>query len=182
MPNSFAALRDEYSALWNTLQIRPERLTQVRHIFGKVTNPANKVRYQNVEAATGVPWYMIALIHNLEASLRFDQHLHNGDPLAERTVHVPKNRPATGRPPFTWEESAKDALEFDKLTNISPWTIERIAFELEKFNGFGYRNDDHGNTLASATTMTGSGGTELSASGIIERNTDVDCFGFYTGQ
>jgi lysozyme family protein/peptidoglycan hydrolase-like protein with peptidoglycan-binding domain len=140
MTNSYAALQAEYAALWNTLQIRPQRVAEVRHIFSKLTNPASKARYQNVEAATGVPWYVIALIHNLEAGRRFDRHLHNGDPLTARTVHVPKNRPPTGNPPFTWEQSAKDAIDHDELTDISPWTVERIAFELEKFNGFGYRN------------------------------------------
>ncbi len=140
MANSFTALKKEYLALWNTLQIRTQRTAEVQHIFGKLTNPAAKARYQAVETATGVPWYVIALIHNLEAGRRFDCHLHNGDPLTARTRHVPKNRPPHGHPPFTWEDSAKDALEYDELTNISPWTVERIAYELEKYNGFGYRN------------------------------------------
>lgn len=140
MAISFAEMKDEYASLWSQIQVRPERAAEIQHIFSKVTNPASKVHYQNVETAIGVPWYVVAMIHNLEASRRFDRHLHNGDPLTDRTVHVPKNRPTKGNPPFTWEGSAKDALEFDKLTNISPWTIERIAFELEKFNGHGYRN------------------------------------------
>lgn len=42
-------------------------------------------------------------------------------------------------------------------------------------NGFGYRQDDHGNTLPTATTYTGT-----SAAGVIERSTDVDLFRFYT--
>ncbi len=138
MTNSFDSLKDEYTALWSKLDIRQERLAEIQHIFSKVTNPANKLRYQNVETATGVPWHVIAAIHNLESSRRFDRHLHNGDPLTARTVHEPSGRPHTGEPPFTWEQSATDAL--DRLTGISPWTIERIAFELEKYNGLGYRN------------------------------------------
>jgi serralysin len=47
-------------------------------------------------------------------------------------------------------------------------------------NGFGYRVDDTGNTLATAKALTVSG-TAVSASGIIERNTDVDFFSFTTG-
>jgi len=47
-------------------------------------------------------------------------------------------------------------------------------------NGFGYRVDDTGNTLATAKALTVSG-TAVSSSGIIERNTDVDFFSFTTG-
>lgn len=44
-------------------------------------------------------------------------------------------------------------------------------------NGFGYRGDDHGNTLAAATAYAG---TDLV--GIVERNDDVDLFRFYTAR
>jgi hypothetical protein len=47
-------------------------------------------------------------------------------------------------------------------------------------NGFGYRTDDHGSTLLTAGQIE-SVGKSLSASGIIERNTDVDYFYFATG-
>lgn len=47
-------------------------------------------------------------------------------------------------------------------------------------NGFGYRVDDHGNTLASATALTVAG-TSLSGSGVITTRTDVDLFSFTTG-
>jgi PKD repeat protein len=42
----------------------------------------------------------------------------------------------------------------------------------------GYRVDAHGDSIANATPLTG---TSLSASGIIERRTDADLFGFTTG-
>lgn len=42
-------------------------------------------------------------------------------------------------------------------------------------NGFGYRPDDHGNSLVTATVHAG---TDLS--GLIERSNDVDLFRFYT--
>jgi len=47
-------------------------------------------------------------------------------------------------------------------------------------NGFGYRVDDTGDTLGTAKALTVSV-TAVSASGIIERNTDVDFFSFTTG-
>ena len=39
-------------------------------------------------------------------------------------------------------------------------------------NGFGYRSDDHGSTLATASPLGMTGGTTVSDKGIIERNTD----------
>jgi serralysin len=46
-------------------------------------------------------------------------------------------------------------------------------------NGFGYRQDDWGNTIATAGVLTGS--TQLSVSGVISTMTDVDVFRFTTG-
>jgi len=46
-------------------------------------------------------------------------------------------------------------------------------------NGFGYRADDHGNTVASATGIV-STTTTMTAKGIIEQNTDADVFAFTT--
>jgi lysozyme family protein len=138
MADIFADLKDEYTALWSQMAIRPERMAELRHSAGKLVD--NQPRYQAIETASGVPWFVIALIHDLEASRRFDEHLHNGDPLTARTVNVPAGRPPNGNPPFTWEQSAADALVFDKMTGIAPWTIERVAFELERYNGFGYRD------------------------------------------
>jgi lysozyme family protein len=65
-----------------------------------------KKRYQAVEAKTGVPWAVIAVIHERESSQNFNTQLGQGDPLNRVSVHVP-----AGRGPFsTWEEGAYDAL------------------------------------------------------------------------
>jgi serralysin len=47
-------------------------------------------------------------------------------------------------------------------------------------NGFSYRDDDSGDTIATAKPLSISG-TSLSGSGIIERNTDLDFYSFITG-
>ena len=78
------------------------------------------------------------MIHVLEASQRFDRHLHNGDPLHSRTVHVPKHRPLT-RPPFTWEASAIDALHYSGLAKWRNWSIAGTLFKLEAYSSWGYR-------------------------------------------
>jgi hypothetical protein len=68
-----------------------------------------------------------------------EEHLHNGDPLQARTVHVPAGRPAAASPPFTWRQSAVDALTLKKFQEVADWSMPRMLYLLEKYNGFGYR-------------------------------------------
>jgi len=124
--------------LWKGLLLRPERVREIQTTARRIVK--GRDRYEKVAAATGVPWHVVGLIHALECGLSFDDHLHNGDPLTERTVHVPRGRPVSGNPPFTWEESAIDALGFDGLSNVGNWCVERIAYMLESYNGWGYRS------------------------------------------
>lgn len=119
------------------MTLRTERLREVQATARRIFK--GRDRYEKVSSATGVPWFVVGLIHAMEAGLSFDDHLHNGDPLDERTVHVPRGRPKQGTPPFTWEDSAIDALGYDGLTVIDNWCVERIAFMLESYNGWGYR-------------------------------------------
>jgi lysozyme family protein/peptidoglycan hydrolase-like protein with peptidoglycan-binding domain len=86
---------------------------------------------------------VIAALHQRESDADFATHLHNGDPLTARTRHVPAGRPQHGSPPFQWEESAIDALTMPNhaLHLVKDWTIERACYEIEKYNGFGYRNN-----------------------------------------
>jgi hypothetical protein len=75
----------------------------------------------------------------MESSLNFNTHLHNGDPLTQRTTHVPVGRPAEGNPPFTWEESAVDSLKYQGLDKWADWTMPGVLYKLEEYNGWGYR-------------------------------------------
>ncbi|WP_345949708.1 hypothetical protein ABDD95_22940 [Mucilaginibacter sp. PAMB04274] len=89
--------------------------------------------------SAGVPWYFIACVHYLECSFDFKKHLHNGDPLTGYTVHVPAHRPKVGHaPPFTFEESAVDALKLMKYDQVTNWSLPFILQKLEGYNGFGY--------------------------------------------
>jgi lysozyme family protein/peptidoglycan hydrolase-like protein with peptidoglycan-binding domain len=140
MPKTLTApLRDEYATLFSRMQIRPERVTEIKPLVRRIV--ASKDRYQAVQEGQGVPWFVVAIIHNLECSGRFDRHLHNGDPLTARTVHVPAGRPRKGQPPFTWEDSAADALAGHGLGTGTDWSVPGIAFQLEAYNGWGYRNN-----------------------------------------
>jgi len=137
MPNLTPQLWEEYQTLFDTCAIRPERKSAAESLASALVE--NKSRYQAVGDQTDVPWYLVAVIHNMEASQSFKKHLHNGDPLTARTVHVPKNRPLIGNPPFTWEGSAIDALVFEDFDRVEDWTLPGSLFQLEKFNGFGSR-------------------------------------------
>jgi lysozyme family protein len=100
---SYGELRQSYAQLWKAMEIPPG--IRVRATDARVDAIATaKPRYDQVANATGVPWYVIGVIHEMEGGLNFATHLHNGDPLTNRTNHVPAGRPATGVPPFQWEE------------------------------------------------------------------------------
>jgi uncharacterized protein (TIGR02594 family) len=135
---SFSELAAEYTRLWNAASINADRLQAVKEL--SVTLRGNKAKYDAVSVQTGVPWFVIGLIHSLESSFSFAKHLHNGNPLGKQTTDEPAGRPL--KPPFDdWVHSAVDALMMKGLQKIGPnaWTIERIAFELERYNGMGYR-------------------------------------------
>lgn len=134
---TFGDLRGDYARLLSTMTIRPEKLAAADAVARKIV--AARARYEAVSKATGVPWQIIGVIHAMEAGLSFKSHLHNGDPLTARTRQVPTGRPKAGSPPFAWEESAIDALRYDGLDKIMDWSPERECYELEGYNGWGYR-------------------------------------------
>ncbi len=127
----------EYAALFASAVVRSDRTSQVATASALLMN--SRARYVAVETSTRVPWWVIGLIHGMESGFRSDRHLHNGDPLTDRTTRVPAGRPDTGQPPFTWEESARDALVFDGLSGWPDWSIPAVLYKLEKYNGWGYR-------------------------------------------
>lgn len=130
-------LSKEYERLFRTCRLGAGHLSAVDTIVDR--SVANKARYEAVAEKVSTPWYVVAVIHSLEAGQRFTTHLHNGDPLKARTVHVPAGRPKAGSPPFTWEVSASDALRQHGFQKVGQWTVPEMLFQLEKFNGFGYR-------------------------------------------
>lgn len=131
------ALTAEYERLFETCSIRSGKQTEVEAILGRIA--AARGKYDKVAGSTGVPWSFVAVVHSMESSLRFDRHLHNGDSLRKRTVHVPTGRPPTGDPPFAWEVSAADALGLKKLDQVKDWSVAGTLYQLERYNGWGYR-------------------------------------------
>lgn len=123
-----------YAKEWDRMVINPNRVGEAKRIAVKLF--ASKDRYLGVEKSTGVPWYMIAVIHMRESSQNWSRSLAQGDPWNKVSTHVPK-----GRGPFhSWEEAAIDALNIDGLAKVIDWRLEKVAFHLERYNGLGYFN------------------------------------------
>ncbi len=121
----------EYAKQWDAMVIKPAR----RHEFEQIAHHlvALKDHYVPIERATGVPWYMIALIHMREASNDFSKGLAQGDPWNRRS----HNKPICG--PFkSFFDSAIWALKHDGLTTVIDWRLEKQLYHHEVFNGTGY--------------------------------------------
>ena len=132
------ALAAEYRRLFEKATVRPSWTGRMKKAAQRVY--AGRERYQKIAARFGnCPWPLIGVIHKMEGDCDFNTHLHNGNPLTDRTYEVPAGRPKKGNPPFSWEESAIDAIEMKGWGAIEHWTLERAMFELERYNGFGYR-------------------------------------------
>ena len=135
--NTNNQFENEYRFLFDTCTINENKFAEIDGVVSKMV--ANKTIYDAVANSTNIPWNFIAIIHCMEGSLSFKKHLHNGDPLTGRTVQIPKGRPIAGNPPFTWEESAIDALTIEGFTTKTDWSIPSMLSSFEKYNGMGYR-------------------------------------------
>jgi lysozyme family protein len=130
-------LRRQYQDLFNSAIIRADRVVGVNQLIASLLK--NQARYENVARTVGMPWFVIAVLHTMEASQNFTKHLHNGDPLTKRTVQVPAGRPKLGNPPFTWEQSASDALALKGFSAQTDWSLAGTLYQIERYNGWGYR-------------------------------------------
>lgn len=137
MSNRGLMTMSEYQALYDSCELRSVNILAVKNAGSRISQ--HWERYAAAVAGTAIPWKWLALVHLMEANLRFDCHLHNGDPLSARTVHHPAGRPTIGAPPFTWEDSAADVLRFQGLTGLRMWTIPDMLYQFERYNGVGYR-------------------------------------------
>ncbi|MBI2741445.1 MAG: peptidoglycan-binding protein [Rhodospirillales bacterium] len=133
IPQVSAEWSENYRQLWNTLVINADWQKKATAIAQKII--ANQPRYAAAVDGMPVPWWFVSVVHSMECSMRFDQHLHNGDPLSGRTTHVPAGRPLTGGPSFTWEQSARDAIQFERLDRITDWSLPNVLFNWHRYNG-----------------------------------------------
>lgn len=137
MPPTPEATQAGYHTLWNRARIRDERKNDAKARAAIAVK--NKPRYIEIEKQSGVPWPMTAAIHERESSMNFNGVLHNGEYIigsGKKTRLVPR-----GRGPFTsWPQAAIDALTMapHSLNKVKVWSVERILYECERYNGWGY--------------------------------------------
>ncbi len=121
---------------WQNMKVTQSLMPVLDEVAKRLVAASAKARYQNVSTKTKVPWFVIAVIHEREASQSWKANLAQGDPWNKVSIHVPK-----GRGPFqSWEEAAVDAL-----VNCAPhaaawkdWTAGGALTLLEEYNGLGY--------------------------------------------
>jgi lysozyme family protein len=122
----------QYERQWDSMVIKHGRIAEFNRLAAQLY--VHKARYQAIEAATGVPWHLVAVLHLRESGADFGTYLGNGQSLRRRTTIVPK-----GRGPFdTFEAGAIDALKLDGLTSVKDWRLEKELYYCETFNGGGY--------------------------------------------
>ena len=145
----YPSLKLEYETLFRTCTVidRHDEVAELaRRILTNRTRYAEFVRGYAGQRNAQMPWYFVAVLHAMEASGDvglFRTHLHNGDPLTRPTVHVPAGRPDPNGRNFTWEESARDAVHFEHLDMESDWSLARMLYRLEAYNGMGARKKGH---------------------------------------
>jgi lysozyme family protein len=143
-----AALKAKNQHRWDVMKLRPERVHAFDEVARRLCAPAAKARYVEISAATKVPWWVVAVIHEREASQNFKCQLAQGDPLDRPS----RNDPA-GRGPFldhpgdtplhdAFYRGALDAL-VDCAPHLAKWTDWSPGGTLtatEEMNGLGYAN------------------------------------------
>jgi lysozyme family protein len=134
---SFESLQDGYNRNWANLEIRPSAAAQAKKTANRLLN--GKDIYKEIEAKTEVPWYFIGLCHSRESDFDFNTYLGNGQSLSRVTTEVPRGRGPFGGP-NAFVDGAVDALRLQKLVGANDWSIARILYRLEGYNGFGYHN------------------------------------------
>lgn len=133
---TYDSLKEDYDELLASYSNKPSKVAAIKSVAQRIYS--NRERYK-VVAKGIIPWQFIGVIHYLESNLDFNTHLHNGDPLTRRTRQVPRGRPLDGEPPFTWEFSAEDALDQKGLYQETDWSLPKMCYNAERYNGFGYR-------------------------------------------
>lgn len=133
-----------YQQLADSMIINPDKIPALRSIVTNKILPG-KAEYDKVEAAIKVPWWIVSLLHYRESTCNFKAHLHNGDPLTGRTVHVPAGRPksdpeAGKGKPYSFHESAIDALTIEGFDKVREWTLPVTLERIEMYNGTGYQD------------------------------------------
>jgi lysozyme family protein len=127
---------------WEAMHFLNSHLPEFQAASVKLLLPPAKAQYQEISAATEVPWGVVAVIHERESGANFGRQLAQGDPLNQVSTHVPKGqgpyRDRGGHSAFYW--SALVALDETGATKWHDWSPGGTMTFLEKYNGLGYAN------------------------------------------
>lgn len=147
MSETFNALAGEYTRLLASMKIT--RFAEVDAAAKRLLAYVDQGRYASVADKTGLPQAVMAASFEREASSNFHLSPAQGDPLWERSVHVPRGLgPYISRSDSNlsdwiaaWAKAAEDAYHIDRLDQVGAanWSWQRACYEEELFNGFGYR-------------------------------------------
>jgi lysozyme family protein len=133
MPN-YSALIEAQQSRWDSARFNPGMARTAASVARRLCKA--KSDYQRVEADTGVPWWVIAVIHEREAAQKWDRSIAQGDRWDRVSTHVPK-----GRGPFrSWHDAAVDALVncAPKAARWKDWSPGGALTLLMLYNGLGY--------------------------------------------
>jgi lysozyme family protein len=126
---------------WSDCQITPSRKVEVMLVARRLVAEYAKNQYLALEKATGVPWFIVAVIHEREADQNWACSLAQGDRWNRVSTHVPR-----GRGPF---KSFFDA-GVDSLVKCPPfasrwkdWTPGGALTLTVLYNGTGYEDFHH---------------------------------------
>jgi lysozyme family protein len=147
MTYAFNALAGDYTRALANMRIT--RFDEVDVTAKRLLGYVDQGRYAEVSAKTGVPQIVMAASFERESSSNFHTSPAQGDPLWERSVHVPRGLgPYISRDDNSlsdwiaaWAKAAEDAYRIDRLDQVGAanWSWQRACFEEELFNGMGYR-------------------------------------------
>lgn len=140
----FDDIAGEYVALFREAVILPQHLGHADQRWSVLWYAKqisqSRSRYDALSSVTSIPWFLIGILHALECSFAFDRHLFNGDPLSDYTKRYPPGHPKDkGKPPFSFDDSAVAALQFDGFVGQTDWSLARTLHRLEAYNGMSYR-------------------------------------------
>ncbi|MFZ0608951.1 MAG: hypothetical protein WAM75_14895 [Xanthobacteraceae bacterium] len=131
-----AKLKAANATRWLAMRTDPALTPAFARVAARLAASAAKARYAIVSAETGVPWFVVAVIHEREASQSWAANLAQGDPWNAVSVHVPKGQGAFA----SWEAAAVNALERSPpyAAHWADWSAGGMLTLLESYNGLGY--------------------------------------------
>ncbi|NEJ94331.1 hypothetical protein [Rhizobium ruizarguesonis] len=134
VPVVSAAWAENYQTLWDTMTVTDDWQSKAVKIAKDIVS--GQAKYAAVVSGTNVPWWFVGIVHSMECGLNFTTHLHNGDPLTDRTQNVPSGRPPVIQGlPIDWVFSARDAITYEKLDKVADWSLPSVLYHWHRYNG-----------------------------------------------